>query len=124
MTETQDTQSSEFFRELDRLFEAPGHGLQAPELEARIRARIVRRRRLRAMVLGLAGLVGVAIALRSLAEAQLPALHSEALFGMLAGNSLFDFLYVSVGAGVFAPVAIAGVLALLGLAFARVLEEV
>ena len=124
MTETQDTETSEFSRQLDRLFEAPAGGLQDPGLEARIQGRIVRRRRFRAMVLGLAGLVGVAIALRSLTEARLPALRAEALFGLLAGNSRLDSLYLSVGAGVFSPVAIAGVLTLLALVIARVLEEV
>ncbi|MCA3712382.1 MAG: hypothetical protein IOB86_08020 [Phenylobacterium sp.] len=124
MTETQDTETSEFSRRLDSLFETPAPGLQALELEARIRGRIIRRRRFRAMVLGLAGLTGTVIALRSLTEVQFPERHIEALFGRLAGNSRLDLLYGSLGAGVIEPVAVAGVLALLGLAFARVLEEV
>lgn len=124
MTETQDTETSEFSRLLDSLFETPAPGLQALELEARIRRRIIRRRRFRAMVLGLAGLTGTVIALRGLTEAQFPERHVETIVGMLAGNSRFDLLYGSLGAGMITPVAVAGVLTLLGLALARVLEEV
>lgn len=124
MTQTQDTETSEFSRRLDALFEAPASGLQALELEARIHERIIRRRRFRAIVLGLAGLAGVAIALNSLTGAQFPERKAEAFLGMLAGNSRFDLLYGSLGAGMIAPVAVAGLLTLLGLALARVLEEV
>lgn len=124
MTQTQDTETSEFSRRLDSLFEAPASGLQALELEARIHERIIRRRRLRAIVLGLAGLAGVAIALNSLTGAQFPERKAEAFLGMLAGNSRLDLLYGSLGAGMIAYVAVAGLLTLLGLALARVLEEV
>ena len=124
MTQTQDTETSEFSRRLDSLFETPAPGLQALELEARIHERIIRRRRLRAIVLGLAGLAGVAIALNSLTGAQFPERKAEAFLGMLAGNSRLDLLYGSLGAGMIAYVAVAGLLTLLGLALARVLEEV
>ena len=124
MTQTQDTETSEFSRRLDSLFEAPASGLQALELEARIHERIIRRRRLRAIVLGLAGLAGVAIALNSLTGAQFPERKAETVLGMLAGNSRLDLLYGSLGAGMIAYVAVAGLLTLLGLALARVLEEI
>ena len=124
MTQTQDTETSEFSRRLDALYEAPASGLQGLELEARIHERIIRRRRFRAIVLGLAGLAGVAIALNSLTGAQFQERKAEAFLGMLAGNSRLDLLYGSLGAGMIAPVAVAGLLTLLGLVLARVLEEV
>ena len=124
MTQTQDTETSEFSRRLGALFEAPASGLQGLELEARIHERIIRRRRFRAIVLGLAGLAGVAIALNSLTGAQFQERKAEAFLGMLAGNSRLDLLYGSLGAGMIAPVAVAGLLTLLGLVLARVLEEV
>lgn len=124
MTEPNDSEDLEFSRQLESLFDAPSPGLHDPQLEARILQRIARRRRFQAMILGLGTLTGVAIAVRSLSEARLPAFHADFFFDWLGGNSPINLLYAALGAGGVAPVVIAGGLTLLGLAFVRVLEEV
>ena len=122
MTESSETQT--FSTQLEGLFDAPSPGLHDVELEARIMARIARRRRLRAGILAIGAFTGVGIATHSLSLVQLPSIRTGPLFELLSGNSLINSLYASLGAGGFAPVVIACGMTLVGLAFARVLEEV
>lgn len=122
MTESSETQT--FSTQLEGLFDTPSPGLQDEGLEALILGRIVRRRRLRAGVLAIGTVTGVGIAIYSLSLLQLPSIWTGPLFELLSGNSLINFLYAALGAGGVTSVVVAGVLTVLGLAFARVLEEV
>ncbi|MFM1960653.1 MAG: hypothetical protein RL588_2170 [Pseudomonadota bacterium] len=123
MTTTRHTEDDDFAGQLEALFGAPPAGLEAPALEAAILSRVRRRRRLRLGVISLSALVGLAIANESLSQAALPRLGVDRLLEA-AGNSLSQTLYLSLGSGPLAAAATCGVLTVLGLAFARVLEEV
>ncbi|MCA6223335.1 MAG: hypothetical protein IM653_12450 [Phenylobacterium sp.] len=124
MTHPAEAKAQDFSRQLETLFAEASPWLHAPDLEARILGRIRRRRRMRTLILGLGALTGIAVAARGLAEARLPVFPAWRLSDQLAGNSAIDLLYAAVGAGGIAPAVIAGGATLLGLAFARILEEV
>ncbi|AWM77340.1 hypothetical protein [Phenylobacterium parvum] len=105
-------------------FAAPAAGMQSPGMEAQILRRVVRRQRLRAIVPGVGALVGVAIAVPGLLAAPLPRLGTGDLLAKAPWKSVLDFIFVSLGEGGLAAIAVAGGLTALGLAFARYLEEV
>jgi hypothetical protein len=92
MTPDSDTGPEGFDRQLEALFDEPSPGLENPELESRILARLAKRRRVRALVLGLGGLIGVFIALRSFLETGVPSPATRALIDMAAGNALAQAL--------------------------------
>ena len=93
-----------------------------PELESRILARLAKRRRVRALVLGLGGLIGVFIALRSFLETGVPSPVTRALIDMAAGNALAQALHLFLGEGMVGILAVCAGLTGLGLALVRALE--
>jgi hypothetical protein len=123
MTETRDTDLEEFAGRLDSLFGAPPSGLESPEMESAVMTRVKRRRRLRIGVLWLSTLLGFAIAIHGLSQAALPGIGWDR-FLEAAGNSFSHTLYLSLGSGPLAAAITCGALTVLGLAFARLLEEV
>ncbi|MFM8375100.1 MAG: hypothetical protein ACKN9P_03440 [Phenylobacterium sp.] len=123
MNGTSKTEADGFHDRLETLFDAPVPSLDSPELEARVLVRIAQRRWMRAGVVGFSALVGLSISFRSLAEARLPVFRADSLLEA-AGNSLSQFLSLSLGSGLPGVAATCGVLTVLGLAFARYLEEV
>lgn len=123
MIETHDTDIEEFAGRLDALFGAPPAGLESAEMESAVLARVKRRRRLRIGAVSLSALVGFAIAIHGISQAALPKMGADR-FLEAAGNSFSHTLYLSLGSGPLAAAATCGALTVLGLAFARVLEEV
>lgn len=123
MTVTPNPGPADFPRRLEALFEAVPPGLEAPGLEMRILARISVRRRLRAAVVWLAGLIGLGVAFGRLSQLHRPVISFDPIFEV-TGNSVTRFLYLSLGAGLPGVAITCGVLTVLGLAFARYLEEV
>jgi hypothetical protein len=109
---------------LGDLFAAPSAGMHSPEMEAQVLRRVVRRQRLRAIVPGLGALVGVAIAVPGLLAAPLPRLAGGDLLANAPWNPMVDFIFASLGEGGLGSIALACVFTVLGLAFARYLEEV
>jgi hypothetical protein len=122
MTPDSDTGPEGFDRQLEALFDAPSPGLENPELESRILARLAKRRQVRALVLGLGGLIGVFIALRSFLETGVPSPATRALIDMAAGNALAQALHLSLGEGMVGILAVCAGLTGLGLALVRALE--
>ena len=123
MTHTRDTELDDFAGRLDALFESPPAGLESSTLEARVLARVTRRQRFRIGVLSLSALAGFAFALYSLSQAALPRVATDR-FLEGAGNMVSQALYASPGSGPLTAAASCGVLPVLALAIARVLEEV
>lgn len=121
MTETPETDVPPGLADL---FAAPAAGMQSPGMEAEILRRVVRRRRLRAIVPGVGALFGGAIAFPGLMASPFPRLATGDLLAMAPWKSMLDFIFVSLGEGGPGSIAIAGVLTILGLAFARYLEEI
>lgn len=112
-----------FHSRLDALFDTQAPGLESPQLETRILRRLSLRRRVRMAFISVSALVGLAISVRSLSEARLPVFHSDPLLEA-TGNSISQYLSLALGSGLPGVVASCGVLTVLGLAFARFLEEV
>ena len=123
MTHNSETGSDGFDSQIEALFDTPSPGLESPDLEGRILARLVQRRQVRALVLGLGGLVGAGIALRSLLDAGVPSPTTQALIDMATGNTLVHALYGVLGDGLAGSLAVCGGLTGLGLALVRALEE-
>ena len=122
MTPDSDTGPEGLDRQIEALFDAPSPGLESPVLEGRIVARLAQRRRLRVLVLGLGGLIGVFIALRSFLETGVPSPATQALIVMASGNALAQALHVSLGEGMVGILAVCAGLTGLGLALVRALE--
>ena len=110
--------------ELADLFAAPAMGMHSPEMEAQVMRRIVRLRRLRAILPGVGAIVGIAVAIPGLVAAPFPRLATGELFANAPWNPMVEFIFDALGKGGFGSIAVAGVLTVLGLAFARFLEEV
>lgn len=123
MTQDSDTASAEFDRRLKALFDAPLPGLESADLEGRILVRLVRRRRVRALVLGLGGLIGVCIAIRSFLETGVPTPATQAIIEMASGIALVRALDGALGSGMVGTLAVCAGLTVLGLALVRALEE-
>lgn len=123
MNGTSNSEVDGFTLRLQTHFDVAAPGLESTDLEARVLGRLSRRRRLRAGIVTLAGLAGLSIALHNLAEARLPVFRPDPLFEA-AGNSISQFLYLSLGSGLPGVAVTCGVLTVLGLALARFLEEV
>ena len=123
MTQDSDTASAEFDRRLKALFHAPLPGLESADLEGRILARLVQRRRVRALVLGLGGLIGVCIAIRSFLETGVPTPATQAIIEMASGIALVRALDGALGSGMVGTLAVCAGLTVLGLALVRALEE-
>jgi hypothetical protein len=123
MTQDSDTGSVEFDRQLKALFDAPTPRLESPDLEGRILARLVQRRRVRALVLGLGGLIGVCIAIRSFLETGVPAPATQAVIDLASGNALVRALDGALGGGMVETLAVCAGLTVLGLALVRAMEE-
>ena len=122
MTQDSDTGSGAFDRQLTALFDAPSPGLESPELEGRILVRLVQRRRVRALVLGLGGLIGVCIAIRSFLETGVPAPATQAIIDMASGKALVRALDGALASGMVGTLAVCAGLTVLGLALVRALE--
>ena len=123
MTENRDAIPGEFIARLEALYEAPAPGLEDQAFEARLLKRLAVRRRLRRGVLAAAGLGGLMIACGRLIEVRGSIAKSGALFEV-AGNYVSQGLYVSLASGVVGAAMLCVALTVLGLAFARLLEEV
>ena len=123
MTQDSDTASAEFDRRLKALFDAPLPGLESADLEGRILVRLVRRRRVRALVLGLGGLIGVCIAIRSFLETGVPTPATQAIIEMASGIALVRALDGALGSGMVGTLAVCAGLTVLALALVRALEE-
>lgn len=123
MIETRDTDLEEFAGRLDGLFGTAPAGLESAKMESAVLARVQRRRRLRVGAVSLSTLVGFAIAIHGLSQAALPKMGADR-FLEAAGNSFSHTLYLSLGSGPLVAAVTCGALTVLGLAFARVLEEV
>ena len=123
MTQDSDTASAEFDRRLKALFNAPLPGLESADLEGRILARLVQRRRVRALVLGLGGLIGVCIAIRSFLETGVPTPATQAIIEMASGIALVRALDGALESGMVGTLAVCAGLTVLGLALVRALEE-
>ena len=123
MTQDSDTASAEFDRRLKALFDAPLPGLESADLEGRILARLVQRRRVRALVLGLGGLIGVCIDIRSFLETGVPTPATQAIIEMASGIALVRALDGALGSGMVGTLAVCAGLTVLGLALVRALEE-
>jgi hypothetical protein len=122
MTQDSDTGSEAFDRQLTALFDAPLPGLESPELEGRILARLVQRRRVRALVLGLGGLIGLCIAIRSFLQTGVPSPATQAIIDMASGKALVRALDGALGSGMVGTLAVCAGLTVLGLALVRALE--
>ena len=123
MTQDSDTASAEFDLRLKALFNAPLPGLESADLEGRILARLVQRRRVRALVLGLGGLIGGCIAIRSFLETGVPTPATQAIIEMASGIALVRALDGALGSGMVGTLAVCAGLTVLGLALVRALEE-
>ena len=123
MTQDSDTASAEFDRRLKALIDAPLPGLESADLEGRILVRLVRRRRVRALVLGLGGLIGVCIAIRSFLETGVPTPATQAIIEMASGIALVRALDGALGSGMVGTLAVCAGLTVLALALVRALEE-
>jgi hypothetical protein len=123
MTPDSDTGPEGFDLQLEALFDSPLPGLESPVLEGRILARLVQRRRVRAIVLGLGGLIGVCIALRRFLETGVQASATRAVIDMASGNALVRALNGALGSGMVGTLAVCAGLTVLGLALVRALEE-
>ena len=123
MTQDSDTASAEFDLRLKALFNAPLPGLESADLEGRILARLVQRRRVRALVLGLGGLIGVCIAIRSFLETGVPTPATQAIIEMASGIALVRALDGALGSGMVGTLAVCAGLTVLALALVRALEE-
>jgi len=109
---------------LARMFDVPAAGMQDAAMEAGVLRRIGRRRRLRRVVIGLGALAGIAIAAPSLTTGSFPSLVDANRLPYMSWNAPLDFIFASLGEGRVGAIAVAGALTVLGLAFARFLEDV
>lgn len=124
MTTNLDGDPAGFQSRLETLFDSPAPGLVSQDMEARVLARMMRRRRLRGVVLALGGATGVLISTLSLGTARLPVLEIPDLVDLSSGNLILDPLYSGLGSGGVTSLATAGLLTLFALWVARLLEEV